>query len=203
MNKNFFFSLSVALWLGSAAWAAASQDWIQCWMTGVELSKNQNDYPEALKAYTAAIKADPSQISNHLYLYNERGKLCLKMQEFNQAIQDFSFVLGHNGANREEMLDALWGRGQAYLAMGKTEEFEKDRKQLDALEPFVTTLEDNPDYLIVKMGSHVWRDPQSRERFVKILLTQKKIRTKQDVTFTPSGLAIIKKAKSSVIKTVP
>lgn len=196
MNKKIFFILLLSVYL-ELAQASSSQDWIECWMTGVDLSKNHKQYSEALKAYTAAIKAqDSSQNLIYLYLYNERGQLCLKMKEFNQAIQDFSFVLNHSEANKEEIIDALWGRGQAYLALNKIEEFEKDRKQLDTLEPFLTTVEEYPDYLILKLGDHVWRDPQSQERLIKVMLMQKKIKTKQDVILTPSGLAIVKKAKS-------
>lgn len=200
MKKKSAFILFVVLCCSPLVDAASSSTyWVNCWMTGVELSKNRHEYPEAIKAYTAAIKNQPSdQISQHLYLYNERGRLYLKMDEHQKAIQDFSFVLDHPNVNKEEMLDALWGRGQAYLASGKAQEFETDRKRLDEIEPFVRPLEDNQDYLILKMGNHVARDPQSQERFVKVLLIQKKIKSKQDVTFTPSGLAIVRKAQMSL-----
>lgn len=196
MNRFFFLSLTLTVLLVSTVYPnPSSNDWIQCWMTAVELSKNSKKHLEAIEAYTAAIKAqDPNSISKHLFLYNERAKLHLKTKNFENAIKDFSIVLNQTDASDEEILDALWGRGQSYLASGKHQEFESDRKRLDALEPFTKLIEENQDYIILKLGSHVWRDTQSHERFVKVLLMQKKIKSQQDVMFTPSGIAIVKKS---------
>ena len=194
MKKVGFLFLSLLLWVQSPIEAASSSIyWIDCWRSGIEFSKKRNEYPEALKAYTAAINNQESSQVSHFFLYLERGKLCLKMQEWEQAIQDFSFILSQQKASREEVMDALWGRGQAYLARGRKGEFEADRKRLEELEPFITPLEDNEGYLILKMGSHVARDMESQERLVNVLIMQKKIKSKQDLTFTPSGLVIVKK----------
>lgn len=197
VKKYFFFPLSLALLIGPSIYGAyTSSHWIDCWRSAVELSKNRNDYSEALNAYTAAIKAqENSEAGEHLYLYIERAKLCLKMKEWNRAIQDFSLILHDKNSTQEEIIDALWGRGQAYLASGKTEAFESDRKRLEALEPFVKSLDDSQEYQILKMGNHVSREPHSQERLLNVLIKQKKIKNKEDVTFTPSGLVIVRKAK--------
>jgi tetratricopeptide (TPR) repeat protein len=197
VKKRNLFSLSFALWcITSLCCAVSPPDCIHCWLAGVELSKNRNNYPEAFKAYTAAIQAQETLcVPYSLYLYNERGNLALKMQAFDQAIQDFSVVLSHKEVAQEEMMDALWGRGQAYLASGKMQEFERDRKRLDEIEPFVIPLEETQDFIILKLGSHVLRESQSQQRFVKVLLMQRKIKSKQDVIITPSGLAIVKKMR--------
>lgn len=198
MNRFLFLPITFTLLLGSFAYARqSSNDWILCWMTAVELSKNPQEYSEAIEAYTAAIKSqDPNFVSKHLYLYNERAQLYLKTKDFNNAVKDFSFVLNQSEASKEEILDALWGRGQSYLASGKQQEFESDRKRLNELEPFTILLEENSNYILFKLGNHVCRDPQSHERLVKVLLMQKKIKFQQDVMFTPSGIAIVRKASS-------
>lgn len=194
MNKIIFF-FTIHLLLGSAIYAdQSSNDWIRCWITAIELSQKSSQSLEAVEAYTAAIKKqNPELVSKHLYLYIERAKVFLKTKQFENAIKDFSFVLNQPTASREEILDALWGRGQSYLAIGNNQEFEKDRKHLDEIEPFITLLEENSNYLILKLGSHVWRDTQSQERLVKVLLMQKKIKSQNDVLFTPSGIAIAHK----------
>lgn len=193
MKKNKLLVTCLILWFGSVFAASSPNEWVACWISAIELSKNRNDYPDSEKAYSAAIAAQNQTQVPHLYLYNERAKLLLKMKKYEQAIADFSFVINHKEASKEDLLDALWGRGQTYLALGKTEEFEGDRKRLETLEPFVTTLEENRDYLILKLGNHVSREAQSQERLIRVLLMRKKIQSKNDVTFTPSGLAIVKK----------
>lgn len=175
----------------------ASDDWVGHWMNGIELSREENNYPKAIETYTTAIQATtPNQMAVQLNLINERGNLYFQMLDFTNAIKDFSYVIHQPRASRAQMIEALWGRSKAYLASGKIQEFEKDSRQLEALQPFFEPVAETQDYAILKVDPKLIRNAKSEESFIKMLLMRKEIKSEKDVTFTPSGLIIVKKAKS-------
>lgn len=194
---NFCVLLIVFITFKRVEAAEPSNTWIHAWISALDLSKKRTDYREAIEAYTAAIQVlDEKQLSKRLFLFNERGKLYLKLLDYHRAINDFSYVIENKETSQDEILDALWGRGQAYLAIGKRDEFDRDRLQMDKIEPFATLLEENHEFIILKLGHHSRRDTQNRDRFVKGLLMQGKIKQSNDVVFTESGIAIVKKAEN-------
>lgn len=171
-----------------------SNSWLEDWVNAIELSKDYHTCPRAIENYTSAIQAlNPSQAVFLLNLMNERGNLYFKTMEFSNAIKDFSFVLNHSQVNQEQKIEALWGRSKAYLASGKVREFQEDCKQLEQLEASFTPIEDNKDYAIFKLPLYMLREDKGRERFVRVLMIQKEIKSEKDAIFTPSGLVIVKK----------
>lgn len=174
----------------------SSNGWLESWVSAIELSKDRHNYPQAIENYTSAIQTlNPNQAVVLLNLANERGHLYLKMLDSNNAIKDFSFVLNHPQVNREQKVDALWGRGKANLLAGKIREFQEDCSQLEQLEASVTSIEDNKDYAIYKLAPHMLREAKSQENFINLLMMREEIKSEKEVTFTPFGLVIIKKAK--------
>ena len=175
----------------------SSDAWVGHWINGVELTKDQRNYPKAIENYTVAIQAlSPNQIVVWLNLINERGNVYFKMQDFSHAIKDFSFVLNHPQANQAQIIEALWGRSEAYLGSGKVKEFEEDSNRLELLQFLFDPILETKDYIILKVSPSLLQDTKKEERVVKLLLIRKEIKSEKDVTFTPSGLVIIKKAKT-------
>lgn len=170
---------------------------LESWISAIESSKDHQSYPKAIEYYTSAIQSlDLNQPVVLLNLTHERGNVYLKMLDFNNAIQDFSFILNHPQVSREQKIEALWGRNKAYLAIGKIREFQEDCNQLDKLESSVTMIEDNKNYAIVKLAPYMIQDAKGQERFINLLMMRKEIKSQNDVTFTPSGLVVIKKNKT-------
>ena len=199
MRKTIFLFLAICLLTEcfSVAQESSSDNWLENWINAVELAKDRQNYPKAIENYTASIQTlDPNPSAILFILLNERGNLYLKSLDFDHAIKDFYFVLNHSESNREQKIEALWGRSKAHIGMGKIREFQNDCEQLEQLEAFATTIEENKNFAIFKLASYILRDPKSQEIFSNLLLAQKEIQTKKDVTFTPSGLVIIRKNSS-------
>lgn len=131
-----------------------------------------------------------------LNLTNEKGNLYLKMLDFRNALKDFSFVLNHPHVNGEQKIEALWNRSKAYLATGKIRDFQHDCNQSEQLEASVISIEDNKDYAIFKIASYMLRDPSTQDKFITLLKIRREIQSEKDVTFTPSGLVIVRKLTS-------
>lgn len=172
-----------------------SEEWVGHWINGVEFSKDQNNYPKAIDTYNTAIqKLAPDQAAMQLNLAIERGYVFYQMLDYPSAIKDFSFVINHSKVSEEQKIEALWGRSKAYLASGKIHEFEKDSHELDGLQFFFHPIAETKEYAILKVNPSLMKDAKAEERFVKILLLRKEIKSDKDVTFTPSGLIIVKKS---------
>lgn len=198
MNKIHHYFLTICLSAGSFlnAQEEPSDAWLGHWMDSIEYSQEPRSYPKAVETYTTAILAlTPSQISAQLNLVNERAEIYFKMQDYQNAIKDFSFVINQPHANQEQKIAALWGRSKAYLASGKFQEFEKDSNQLQQLEDFITPIEETKEYAILKVSPYALQDAESQERLVNMLMKRKEIKSRRDITFTPSGLVIVRKAK--------
>lgn len=171
-----------------------SDEWVGHWINGIEFSKDQNNYPKAIDTYNTAIqKLAPDHIGMQLNLAIERGYVYYQMLDYPNAIKDFSFVINHPKAGEEQKIEALWGRSKAYLASGKIDEFEKDSHELEGLQFFFHPIAETKEYAILKVNPSLMKDVKAEERFVKILLMRKEIKSEKDVTFTPSGLIIVKK----------
>lgn len=200
MQKRLFFlgycyCLLVALQMN--AQEEPIDAWLGHWINGVEYAKDPETYPKAIETYSTAIQGlSPNQINVLLNLVNEKGNIFIKMQDYKSAINDFSFVLNHPQASQEQKIEALWGRSKAYLASGKIDDYEKDYQRLQRLESYATPLEETKNYAILKMSPYFFNDPKSEERFIQMLIKNKKIKNKKDVTFTPSGVVIIQKANT-------
>lgn len=176
--------------------AQDSNRWLQNWVNAIELSKERENYPKAIENYKSAIQSlSLNQPVILLNLMNERGNLYLKQGDFNDAIKDFSFILNHPQVNREQKIEALWKRSMAYVASGKIKEFQEDANQLEKLEPAVTPLEDNKNYIIYKLAPRMLQDTNSREKFIDMLISRKEIKSENEVTFASSGIVIIRKTQ--------
>lgn len=196
MRFSFLAMCLITKLLLNAKEPSASDDWVGYWINGIEYTKDQQSYPKAVETYTTAIQAlTPNQVAVQLNLVNERGDIYFKMLDFNNAIKDFSLVLNHPQVSQEQKIEALWGRSKAYLASGKVKEFEQDSHQLEQLQSSITPLAETEEYTILKVDPYALRDTISKERFIKLLLMRKEIKSEKDVTFTPSGLVIVKKVK--------
>lgn len=167
--------------------------WIEAWWDGIRYSQNYADHRKGIAAYTTAIDLlGEKGSSDHLYLYNERGNLHLKTLNFAAAMKDFSTVIDAKCASPDEYKKALWGRSQAYLALGKIAEFEKECQILDAIAPFMLIEETGEKYSVVKIDEFMTRDPKSIERISKVLIMQKKIGHEDDALLSPSSRVLIK-----------
>ena len=195
--KQFYFLLLTMFVLTTSLLKAQNSDrWLENWVNAIDLSKDRTNYPKAIENYSSAIQTfSLNQPIVLLNLMNERGNLYLKMGDFNNAIKDFSFVLNHPQANREQKIEALWKRSIAYVASGNIKEFQEDTNQLEKLEPAVTPIEDNKNYTIYKLAPRMLQDPNSREKFIDMLILRKEIKSDKEVSFASSGLAIIKKTQ--------
>jgi tetratricopeptide (TPR) repeat protein len=195
--SGFFLVISLMVSFMVIAEEKSSDAWLGYWMEAIELAKDRSSYLKAIESYTKAIQAiAPEQVEIQLNLINERGSIYFKMLDFSLANEDYSFVLNHPKVNQEQKIEALYGRAKTNLARGKVQEFEADNNLLDQLEPFVTYLFDNKDYIVLKAGPYVLQNSQSSERLVKVLLMRKEVDSEKGVTFTSSGLIILKKSKN-------
>jgi len=201
MNKINPYFVAVCLTAGSFlnAQEEPSDAWLGHWIDSIEYSQEPRSYPKSVEAYTTAIRAlTPSQISAQLNLINERAEIYFKMEDYQNAIKDFSFVINDPQANHDQKIAALWGGSKAYLASGKFQEFEKDSHELQRLEDFITPIEETKEYAILKVSPYALQDAESKERLVNMLMKRKEIKSRRDITFTPSGLVIVRKAKQEV-----
>lgn len=168
-------------------------DYHEYWRSAVESSKDFGGLQKAIENYTSAIqmmKSDQSSVLLNLVI--ERGNIYLKSLDYNNALKDFTFALDHPAINRDQKIAALWRRNITLLPLGKIREYVEGCDQLELLEPSVTTIEENGDYAIYKLGSYMREDPKGQELFIKLLMARKDIKSEKDATFTPSGLVIVK-----------
>lgn len=115
----------------SVIYAEQQDDWTSHWFLGAQFAK-EREFRKSIDEYTKAINLlQPSVIPNHLYLYNERGDIYFKNQDFQNSIQDFNFVLNTPNIDQEDKANALWGRSRAFLALGGLKDFENDVNNLE------------------------------------------------------------------------
>lgn len=174
----------------------SSEDWVGHWINGLELAKDQKSYPKATELYSTAINAlgtDQTLVQFNLIL--ERGELYYQMLDYPNAIKDFSSVIQNPKVQQDQLIEALWGRSKAYLASGQVKNYEKDAAQLAGFEFLFEPVAETKEYTVLKVNSERLHDPKTRELFIKLLMKRKQIVSEKDVTFTPSGWIIIKKAK--------
>lgn len=174
----------------------ADDEWMKHWAAGLEQTRYVN-YPKAIDEYSLALHSLGSyEINKHLYLYLERGSLYNKGSNFDQAIQDFTTVINNKEAKSEEIETALWGRTHAYLASGKTQDFLQDCKRLEQIQAYnIQPEQENQQYFIFKLGTHLQKEKKTRDALVKALLLRGSIVNENDVLFGSSGMAMVKKAK--------
>jgi tetratricopeptide (TPR) repeat protein len=182
--------------------AAEENVWISNCFQAAQYEKNGN-FKKAAEEYTKAIESmRPDRISNYLNLYIERGLIytCegyLVPENYEKAIQDFSFVINYPQVSKENHVSALAERAQAYLLSGKRDLFIKDIQDLEELDPNIISYEENENYVIFKMGNRVRSNTKVEKSLIRMLIGRHSIHSEEDVILTSSGIGMIKKSKSS------
>ncbi|MBA3722037.1 MAG: hypothetical protein H0W88_06520 [Parachlamydiaceae bacterium] len=173
----------------------SGEAWITHWINAMEIAKPPLQSPIAIQEYTNAINAlEPKQIPTHLFLFNERGNIFIKIKDYPRAISDFTFVINQGSATKSEVTEALWGRMQALLACGKAKEFAADCQILKQHEVYIIPHEESEKYFVFEMGPRMQKDKRVQDTFVKTLLRRNSIKMEKDVVFSPSGVGMVKKA---------
>lgn len=85
----------------------------------------QEDYEQAERAFSDALKLEPSKAS----IYNERGQARVQLNKFRDAIQDFTSLIGLEPTNPMAFLN----RGICYLELKDNNEACKDFKKAKEL----------------------------------------------------------------------
>ena len=85
----------------------------------------QEDYEQAERAYSDALKLEPSKAS----IYSERGETRVQLKKYKEAIQDFTSLIGLEPTNPM----AFMNRGICYYYMGDNNEACKDFKRAKEL----------------------------------------------------------------------
>jgi tetratricopeptide (TPR) repeat protein len=185
------------IFLANTTYANQEENWMSHWFQGAQFAKS-HDFKKSIEEYTKAIDSlDKNNISNHLYLYNERGNAYFNFFDFEHAIQDFDFVFNNQLATQEVKADALWGRSRAYLSLGKPRKFEEDINALEKIEPIYTlSHEEGKEYVVFKLAPRFRMNKDIENSFIKTLLMRHSINSEKDIVFTESGIGILKKSNS-------
>lgn len=85
----------------------------------------QGDYEQAERAFSDALKLEPSKAS----IYNERGQARVQLNKYREAIQDFTSLIGLEPTNPMPFLN----RGICYLELKEKSEACKDFKKAKEL----------------------------------------------------------------------
>lgn len=181
-----------------AAAEISSDQCIEKWLKGIELFKVRR-IEEALDSFNETV--DALYQNNEPIFLNaviERATFLLQMCEFSSSIDDFSYVLNHSKATKEQSLQALEGRCKAYLAAGNVRKFQEDAEQLDRLEQFMPVLLETESFRILKLNSYTLKNHPEKDSLAKCFLLRKEIESAEDFHLTSSGLAIIKKKHKSI-----
>ena len=89
------------------------------------ISFEQEDYEQAERAYSDALKLDPTKAS----IFHERGEARVQLKKFREAIQDFSSLIGLEPLNPMAFIN----RGICYSELGEKNEACKDFKKAKEL----------------------------------------------------------------------
>jgi Flp pilus assembly protein TadD len=85
----------------------------------------QEDYEQAERAFSDAIKLEPSKAS----IYNERGQARIQLKKYKEAIQDFTSLIGLEPSNPMAFIN----RAICYLQLSENNEACKDLKKAKEL----------------------------------------------------------------------
>lgn len=201
MKKISFLSILYFSFFFNFLLAEEKNAWINNCFKAAQYEKDGN-YKKAIEEYSNAIEIlKPSQISDYLNLYIERGLVYkdagfLDPKNYEKAIQDFTFVIDHPRASKENRISALAERAQVYLFSGKQEFFVKDTQYLEEIEPNVILYDENEEYVFFKMGNRLRSNKILEKSMIQALIAKHAIDSENDVILTSSGIGIIKKSKS-------
>ncbi len=202
VSKKTFLSILLYFTLRiSLIQATGENTWISNCFQAAQYEKN-GDFKKAIEEYTKAIESlGPDRISNYLNLYIERGLVYIyegyrEPKNYEKAIQDFSFVINHAQASKENHISALAERAQAYLLAGKRNHFVKDIQDLEGMDPNIMSYEENENYVIFKMGNRLRSNKTVEKSLIQMLIGRHSIHSEDDVILTSSGIGMIKKFKS-------
>jgi len=110
-------------------------DWLQCKQNGNDNFKT-NKFEEALVEYTKALNLC-EQTTDKCVVYRNRSACYLKLEKYNEAIEDCNEVL----KNQPNDMKALFRRCQSYDHLSKLEPAYKDAKRLIQMEPKNTAVQ--------------------------------------------------------------
>lgn len=175
---------------------AVQETWQEFWFEGSSYFRN-GEYDSAIKEYTQAIDAlESKNLAKHLYLFYERGYAFFKSQNYKNAIEDLSIIINNEASSKEEKLQALWLRSQAFLLSGSINNFMKDMELVKKLDP-ITNISEDASYASFKLGQFMQSRQDIVDQLIKTLVINHIVNSENDVVITPDGMVIMKKSKSA------
>jgi tetratricopeptide (TPR) repeat protein/S1-C subfamily serine protease len=101
---------------------AEKEDFALHLLRGISLGELER-YPEAIAAYTQAIKINP-----HPWAYNNRGNVYFRLEDYQKAIADYTQAIELN-PDLTVLATAYYNRGDAYCRLGDEQTALKDFQQ--------------------------------------------------------------------------
>jgi tetratricopeptide (TPR) repeat protein len=195
MKKTIAFVFNI--FVSQSLLYASNGNYVEHWLSGVQHAQ-KHELVKSIDEYSQAINLlNSDKIFENLNLYLERGNVYLENLEYDNAIRDFTFVINSQNVSENYKADALIGRSKAYLLRGKLADFENDVSIAGKIEPmFAVSAKDYEDYIVFQMSPRLRRTKSMEKVLIQMLKINNYIDSENDVAFSSSGIAIIKKSKS-------
>lgn len=192
------FSLLCVLLNFSGFASENDKTWIDHYVIA-EGAVNRKDGDTAIKEFSKAIELSPEKI----FLYLQRGQIFEKKHQWEQAIQDFTYVIESPNTHVSIMLPALYSRARCYLFIDGIDQyladktsstrFEKDYKLAKSLDTSLVHTEENENYHIdFNVAEADIHNPEYRDQYAKMMVQLGYCNSEKDVMFFDNGVTITK-----------
>lgn len=164
--------------------------WVSDWMHGIELS-NQKAYHEAIDCFSQAIeKIDKNSISRFA-IYNDRAHAFREKEDFQKALDDYSYVIEHSFHFSSDLLIARYGRAAVYCLIDQKDFAFQDISFLMKFDPNLPRVEIIENYIVINNFDHALLDEYGLFAFKQSILDVHVCSSIDDVHFLPGKKCII------------
>jgi len=109
-------------------------------------SYHNGQYGKAITAFRKSVELDP----NYYYAHINLGVALVKAQEFNEAIQKFTFCINKKWGSGADQFVLYFNRALAWKEIGQTRSALRDQATLKKLDPVrVKELQNSKDYILM------------------------------------------------------
>jgi tetratricopeptide (TPR) repeat protein len=179
---------------GKAIEAAMQQaSWLSDWMTAKKFVK-EKDFEKGIEHYSNAIKSLEEEESRVLSfgLLNERAAAYMAAGNIEKAIADYTYVIRESQGVTQDVLDAHFGRVDAYVKLGEIDRCEKDMDFLTKHDPNFPKISREGDFLVISNFNHDVMTKKETKAFKKFHLNLNVCESMEDILFLPGKKYIVK-----------
>lgn len=187
--------------LNTNGFAYEKMDWIDHYVLA-EQAVNRKDGNTAIEEFSKAIELNPKKI----VLYLQRGQIYEKKHQWENAIQDFTYVIEAPGTHVSILLPALYSRARCYLFLDGIDNyvtdktastrFDKDYKLAKSLDTSLIHTEENENYSIdFNIAEGDLHNPEYRKAYAKMMVELSYCDSEKEVMFFDNWVIITKLKK--------